>query len=437
MFDVAIFHFSAKVISRAEGRSSVAAASYRSAERIVDGRTGEIHDYTRKSGVIDGEVILPGGGTMPRSELWNAVEAAHKRKDAVVAREFELAIPHELSGAERAELIARYCRELADEYGVAVDYNLHAPKPGELNFHAHVMLSACYCSPDGSMGKKAVELDPIHCSRAKILNPMEVQRERWQDLCNAALERAGSAQRIDHRTLQAQGIDRAPSVHLGPAASAIEARGEVSEITMRSDAAAQYIAQATRDATAELAAAEASLADIRAELDRINADERITAQAQAATAAQEAEKARKTALAQVQKAGTAHEKADAKHQGLLNELRETEGTGWWGVVRRAWQRPAVRKAAQAERKAHAQVQAAEQRFTVADEAATQARATYAKLVPKPVKTAPEATQAPKQVQVVAQVQRERLEPVAAHVMRPWTTHRPIDEPHTQHERPKG
>lgn len=431
---MAIYHFSAKTVSRAEGRSSTAAAAYRSGECLIDERTGIKFDYTRKSGVIDGAVILPGGGTMPRSDLWNAVEAAHKRKDAMVAREFELAIPHELDDDQRRALVADYAASLSNEYSVAVDWNIHAPTSEKPNHHAHVMLSACYCAPDGSMGKKAVELDPIHCKRAGILNPMEVQRAVWQDLCNAALERAGHDARIDHRTLQAQGIDRAPGVHLGPAASAIEARGEVSEITMRSDAAAQYIAQAKREATAELAAAEADLAAVRAELDRINADERITAQAQSATAAQETEKARKTALAQVQKAGTAHEKADAKHQGLLSELRETEGTGWWGVVRRAWQRPAVRKAAQAERKAHAQVQAAEQRFTVADKAATQTRAEYARLVPvKPATEAPEGTQAPKQTQVVPRVQRERLEPIEATV----TRLRDAFQKNREYERPKG
>ena len=220
-------------MSRAEGRSSVAAAAYRSGECLTDERTGEISDYRRKGGVVAGDVVLPGGETMPRAQLWNAVEAKHKRGDALVAREFELALPHELSDDQRAGLVGVYARELADKYCVAVDWNIHSPDGEKLNHHAHVMLTACYCAPDGTMGKKAVELDPIHCARAKILNPMEVQRARWQDLCNEALERAGQEARIDHRTLEAQGIERAPGVHLGPAASAIVERGGSSEIAER------------------------------------------------------------------------------------------------------------------------------------------------------------------------------------------------------------
>ena len=88
---MAVYHFSAKTVSRSAGHSSTAAAAYRAAERIVDERTGEIHDYTRKGGVVASEVILPGGGTMERAALWNKVEAHHKRGDATVAREFVVA----------------------------------------------------------------------------------------------------------------------------------------------------------------------------------------------------------------------------------------------------------------------------------------------------------------------------------------------------------
>jgi hypothetical protein len=251
---VAIFHFSAKTVSRAEGRSSVAAAAYRSGECLTDERTGEISDYRRKGGVVAGDVVLPGGETMPRAQLWNAVESKHKRGDALVAREFELALPHELSDDQRASLVGVYARELADKYGVAVDWNIHSPDGEKLNHHAHVMLTACYCAPDGTMGKKAVELDPIHCARAKILNPMEVQRARWQDLCNEALGRAGQEARIDHRTLEAQGIERAPGVHLGPAASAIVGRGEVSQIAERAKAQAdEFMARVQAQAAIEQA----------------------------------------------------------------------------------------------------------------------------------------------------------------------------------------
>lgn len=279
-------------MSRAEGRSSVAAAAYRSGECLTDERTGEISDYRRKGGVAAGDVVLPGGETMPRSQLWNAVEAKHKRGDALVAREFELALPHELSAEQRAGLVGVYARELADKYGVAVDWNIHSPGGEELNHHAHVMLTACYCTPDGTMGKKAVELDPIHCARAKILNPMEVQRARWQDLCNAALARAGQQARIDHRTLEAQGIERAPGVHLGPAAHAIVERGESSHIAERARVQAdEFMARVQAQAAIEQAQKrveqlQAEMAEMEREEDdgiRIQALERIGSNVTAAS----------------------------------------------------------------------------------------------------------------------------------------------------------
>ena len=175
---MAVYHFSAKTVSRSAGRSSTAAAAYRAAERIVDERTGEIHDYTRKGGVVDSQVILPGGGTMARAELWNSVEAKHKRSDATVAREFVVALPAELEGDQRQDLARSYARELADRYGVAVDINVHAPgKDGDQrNHHAHILMSACYVSAQGELGKKAVELDPIHCQRHGLANVVEVER---------------------------------------------------------------------------------------------------------------------------------------------------------------------------------------------------------------------------------------------------------------------
>lgn len=113
---MAVYHFSAKTVSRSAGRSSTAAAAYRAAERIVDERTGEIHDYTRKGGVVASEVILPGGGTMERAALWNKVEAHHKRGDATVAREFVVALPAELDPTQRQDLARSYARELADRW---------------------------------------------------------------------------------------------------------------------------------------------------------------------------------------------------------------------------------------------------------------------------------------------------------------------------------
>ena len=243
---MAVYHFSAKTVSRSAGRSSTAAAAYRSGERIVDERTGEIHDYTRKGGVVDSLVVLPHGGTMNRADLWNKVEAHHKRGDATVAREFVVALPAELDADQRQDLARRYARELAERYRVAVDVNVHAPgKEGDQrNHHAHILLSACYANTWGKLGKKAVELDPIHCQRHGLANVVEVERERWEQMANQALEKAGQEARIDHRSLEAQGItDRAPGVHLGPTATAIERSGRESDVGRRArEQADQFMA---------------------------------------------------------------------------------------------------------------------------------------------------------------------------------------------------
>ena len=243
---MAIFHLSVKTISRSAGRSATAAAAYRAAAEIKDERTGQLYDYTRKTGVLHSEIILPGGRTAERAEFWNSIELHHKRGDAVVAREVELSLPAELSKMERQELAVGFAKQLADRYGVGVDVALHAPRnvsdkdlekdPDQYcetdpdtgqrhngNWHAHIMLSACYVTPEG-LGKKAVELDPIHCQRAKIENMADSTRMRWSDAANAALQRSGKTQRIDHRSHVVRGVADSPSVHLGHAAAGYERR---------------------------------------------------------------------------------------------------------------------------------------------------------------------------------------------------------------------
>ena len=279
------YHLSLKSISRKAGRSSTAAAAYRSGELIIDERTGEVHDYRRKRGVEHSHIVLPGGGTMPRAALWNAVEIKHKRGDAVLVREIEIALPTGLNADQRKELVREYARELADRYGVAVDAAIHAPHPitdADLerdplqhyveeidvlddghqvvrrhngNWHAHVSMSACHFDSAGVPGKKCVELDQIHCQRAKIANAADVERPRWAELANAELAAAGSADRIDHRSHAARGIDRVPTVHLGPTAKAAERKtGKPSRRRLYGQQLAADCRQAVADVAAEISA---------------------------------------------------------------------------------------------------------------------------------------------------------------------------------------
>ncbi|MBS0466022.1 MAG: MobA/MobL family protein [Proteobacteria bacterium] len=216
---MAIFHLSARApITRATGRSATAAAAYRAGALISDQRTGQVFDYRRRHGVLDARIHLPGGRVVrDREHFWNGVEMHHRRRDAVLAREIVLALPTELGADERAELAFGFAREIADEFGVGVDCALHAPSRDgdDRNFHAHLLLTACTVDADGVLGKKTERLDPIACRRSGATDSVSWLRPRWQDLVNAALARTGSAERVDHRSFKARGIERLPTVHVG------------------------------------------------------------------------------------------------------------------------------------------------------------------------------------------------------------------------------
>lgn len=233
---MAIFHLSVKTISRSDGRSATAAAAYRSGACITDSRTGEIHDYTRKHGVISSKLVLPYVGGSPtwwakdREQLWNAVEKAETRKNSTVAREFEIALPAELSPRQRERLAYSFTRELVNKYGFAAECAIHEPGKGgdSKNYHAHILCSTRKLTAEGFTSKTR-ELDDRATGAVQVVEC----RELFALLANWELDRAGCTARIDHRSLAAQGIDRAPTAHLGVVATAIERRGETSQITKR------------------------------------------------------------------------------------------------------------------------------------------------------------------------------------------------------------
>lgn len=156
---MAIYHFSAQTINRSAGRSATAAAAYRAGEQITDERQGLEHDYTNKGGVLHTEIMTPPNApawASDRASLWNAVECAEKRKDAQVAREIVVALPHELNEVQRIELLRGFVKEHFIDLGMIADVAFHAPdKKGDMrNFHAHVMLTMRDISPDGFSDKK-------------------------------------------------------------------------------------------------------------------------------------------------------------------------------------------------------------------------------------------------------------------------------------------
>lgn len=211
---MASYHLAVKTISRSAGRSATAAAAYRAGATIVCQREGVTHDYTRRSGVDHTQIVLPSDApawASDRTALWNAAEAAETRKNSTVAREFEIALPVELSADLRRDLVLEFAREISARHKVAVDVAIHAPgaEGDNRNHHAHLLLTTRQLGPEG-LGAKTRELD------VKTSGEVDHWRERWAELQNRALERVGSAERVDHRSHAARGIEDQPLPQLTP-----------------------------------------------------------------------------------------------------------------------------------------------------------------------------------------------------------------------------
>jgi Ti-type conjugative transfer relaxase TraA len=222
---MAIYHFSAKVISRAAGSSAVASAAYRSASRLRDDRLDRHHDFTNKPGVVHSEVLLPDGAPdewHDRERLWNDVEAAELRKDAQLSREIEFAIPREMSQADGIELARDFVQREFVDRGMVADLNVHwdIGPDGLAKPHAHVMLGMREVTEEG-FGAKVREWN-----KTELLTHW---REAWAEHVNARLAELDIEARIDHRSLEAQGIDLEPQHKIGPAASRMAQQGLASE----------------------------------------------------------------------------------------------------------------------------------------------------------------------------------------------------------------
>ena len=276
---MAIYHLSVKPVQRSQGRTATAAAAYRAGCKIVDERTGEIHDYQRRGGVVSAEVFAPKDApawASDRTKLWNAAEQAETRKDGTPAREYEVALPAELTEDERRMLVAMFCHEMASEEGCAVDAAIHAPGKGgdNRNHHAHILRTTRKVEADGFGAKLDTEK-----SGRKRKDDLEALRARWAVHCNRALEMAGHAARVDHRSHAERGLDTVPTLHDGPVITSMERRrpGASSIKREREDAraaiqqAAQEAAQAevaTLESWPELAELEAAVAEAQHERGR-------------------------------------------------------------------------------------------------------------------------------------------------------------------------
>ena len=214
---MAIFSMRMQVIGRSAGRSATAAAAYRSGEEVRDERTGKVHDYTGKSDIYGSEILLPEGAPerlSDRTALWNEVELGEKRKDAQLSREVMIALPAELSHSQKEALAREYVQEEFVSQGMIADIGYHDFESH--NPHAHIMLTMRSVGEDG-FGKKQRKWN----KRAAIA----AHRQAWAEHANQALGLAGYAERIDHRSLEDQGVEREPQIHLGAKVMEMEARG--------------------------------------------------------------------------------------------------------------------------------------------------------------------------------------------------------------------
>ncbi|OMD08212.1 hypothetical protein BJP47_30120 [Paenibacillus odorifer] len=242
---MAIYHFSPQIASRSAGKSAVAMAAYRSGERLIDERTGEVKHYRRE---LQPETAILAPDHAPkwvhdRQQLWNEVEKIEKRKDSQLCREINIALPVELTKEQQQTLLANFVKEQFVDQGMVADMAIHRDDPN--NPHAHVMLTMRPFNPDGSWGDKAKLEYILDDNGEKIrqksggFKSFKVRstdwddketllrwREQWATHSNRALERAGVDARIDHRSFEAQGItDKVPTIHEGTIVREMESRG--------------------------------------------------------------------------------------------------------------------------------------------------------------------------------------------------------------------
>ena len=246
---IAIYHCSIKIVSRGKGKSAVAAAAYRSGEKLTNEWDGLTHDYTKKGGVVHSEILLPAHAPpafSDRSTLWNSVELSEKSNNAQLAREVEIALPVELSREEQTRLVREYCSSQFVSKGMIADFNLHDTGGG--NPHAHILLTMRPLDERGAWLPKSKKEYVLDENGEKIRLPSgryktrkvdlvdwndrenaEVWRRAWADLANEFLERNDCPERIDHRSYERQGIDQLPTVHVGVSATQMEKKGIVTE----------------------------------------------------------------------------------------------------------------------------------------------------------------------------------------------------------------
>jgi ATP-dependent exoDNAse (exonuclease V) alpha subunit len=253
---MAIYHLDMKPISRASGRSAVAAAAYRAGVTLTNDRDGLMHIYEGRSGIVHAEIVIPAGSSatwaLNRSALWNTAEAAERRADARVAREIEIALPHELTAAQRLAATRELAQHVSDRFGVAVDFAIHTPQGASdiRNYHAHLMMSVRAVEVNGLGAKTSIERENKWLlGRNLPTSQMQLReiRQAWEGITNRALAAAGHDISVDHRSHAARGLMLEPTAHVGVHATDMARAGlSVSRVRLTDDAA-HWNAEQIRD----------------------------------------------------------------------------------------------------------------------------------------------------------------------------------------------
>lgn len=236
---MAIYHFSVKTISRSAGRSAVACSAYRSGEKLIDERQGKEQDYTRKTGVEFTKIYAPENTNpelLDRNQLWNTVEKVERRKDANLAREFEIAFPHELNAEQRQSMLNEICQELVKRHGVVVDAAIHAPHTqsgsDERNYHAHIMFTGRQIDLETGDFAKKRNRDFNKENSSQTVNQW---RETFADIANKHLARAGYLSEVDHRSYADQDNGLQATIHEGSKVTQLRRQGIDTEISLKND----------------------------------------------------------------------------------------------------------------------------------------------------------------------------------------------------------
>lgn len=256
---MAIFMASTKSISRGKGQSAVASASYRAGVKLEDHRYGKTLDYSKRHGVMSADIILPSelaktNALIKRDVLWNMAEAAEKRKDARVGREWLINLPYELDEATRRELAHTFAQALADRYGTIADCAIHRPSNKEIkrgadprNYHAHIMFTTrqATLSKHGKIQlteKATIELSDNkrrELGLERVSNEIKVVRQLWESIANAKLTEYGY-DLIDSSSYKDIGVDVVPQIKMGKNATHMKCNGITTEKELRNLAIARH-----------------------------------------------------------------------------------------------------------------------------------------------------------------------------------------------------